>query len=387
MKRKISKLLTICLAFGMLTSCNTVKTTKSESDSDVIKIGVFEPLTGAYAAGGELEIEGIKIANDLYPEVLGKKVELVIVDNKSDKAESSAAVARLIEKERVVSLIGSYSSSLAISGGNIAKDKKIPVVVASATNPQVTLNNDYSFRICFIDSFQGTVMANYAHTNLGYENAAIIREISNDYSVGLASFFEDSFIKLTGKEDSIVEVSNYTTGDTDFSSILTNIKAKNPQVIFLPGNFTESALVIKQARQLGIDIPFLGGDTWEIEEFVTTGGKDVEGAAFATFFAKEAVMTDVAEKFLLEYEKRNPGKEASAVTALAFDAYITILNAIEVADSTDPEKIREALAKTTDFEGVAGIITLDENGDAIKNAVIKHVENGKFKYLDIVEVE
>lgn len=254
--------------------------------SDVIKVGVFLPLTGDNAAGGELELRGIKLANKLHPEVLGKKIELVVADNKSDKAEAASVAARLIEKDKVSVIVGSYGSSLSMAAGNIVKDSKVPAVGTSCTNPQVTANNDYYFRACFIDPFQGTVMANYAFKQ-GAKKVAIVQEVSNDYAVGLAKFFKEAFIKLTGDENSIVEIANYQTGDKDFSAILTNIKAKNPDAIFAPGNFTESALLVKQARQLGIEAPFMGGDTWETQEFIDVGGKDVEGVALSTAFDRE----------------------------------------------------------------------------------------------------
>ncbi len=355
--------------------------------ADVIKIGVFEPLTGANAAGGELEVEGMKLANKLYPEVLGKKVQLVIGDNKSDKAEAASVAARLIEKDKVVAIIGSWGSGLSMAAGNIVRDQKIPAVGASCTNPLVTKGNDYYFRVCFIDPFQGTVMANYAFQKLGAKKAAIIQEVTNDYAVGLASFFKEAFVKLTGDPNAVVEISNYQTNDQDFSAQLTNIKSKNVDVVFAPGNFTESALIIKQAKQLGFTIPFIGGDTWETDEFLKIGGTDVEEAVFSTFFASEKAITKESAIFLSEYAKAYPGKEPAAVTALGYDAYILILDAIKRAGSADPVKIRDEIAKTKGFEGAAGLITLDANGDAVKNAVIKTVKGGKFTYLDTVEAK
>lgn len=392
--RKLSLLLAVILILSLsLTACakpaqETSGETSAEetpaAEGDVIKIGVFEPITGANAGGGALEVEGIKLANKLYPEVLGKKVELVIVDNKSDKVEAANAAALLVEKEKVSAIIGSWGSSLSMAAGDIVKNAKVPAVGASCTNPLVTLNNDYYFRVCFIDPFQGTVMANYAYNKLGAKKAAIIQEVSNDYSVGLAKFFMDAFKELTGDENSIVAVTNYNTGDQDFTAQLTNISAANPDVIFAPGNFTESALLIKQARQLGIKVPIIGGDTWETPEFIEIGKEDVEGAVFSTFFATEKPITPESEKFLEAYRKEY-NKEPAAVTALGYDAYILILDAIKRAGSADSVAIRDALAETKDFMGAAGVITLDENGDAVKDAVIKVVQNGKFTYLDTVK--
>lgn len=342
-------------------------------------------MTGANAAGGELEVEGIKLANKLYPEVLGKKIELVLVDNKSDKVEAASAASRLVEKEKVVAIIGSWGSSLSMAAGDIAKKAQVPVVAASATNPLVTQNNDYYFRVCFIDPFQGKVMANYAYSKLNAKKVAIVREVSNDYSVGLAKFFTDSFKELTGDPNAIVAESNYNTGDQDFTAQLTNIKGKNPDVIFAPGNFTESALVIKQARQLGIKVPIIGGDTWETPEFIDIGKESVEGAVFSTFFTSEKPITKESEKFLAEYRKEFNGKEPAAVTALGYDAYILIRDAIEKVGSADSVKVRDQLAKTKDFQGAAGVITLDADRNAVKNAVIKEVKQGKFTFLDIVD--
>ena len=381
MKKIISLTVTSILMILALVGCGKKE---SAADSNVIKIGVFEPVTGANAGGAKWEIEGIKLANKLYPEVLGKKVELVIVDNKSDKVEAANAASRLVDKENVNAVIGSYGSSLSIAGGEIFKNAKIPAVGASCTNPMVTLDNEYYSRVCFIDPFQGTVMANYAFNKLSAKKVAIVQEVSNDYAVGLAKFFTDSFKKLTGDDKSIVAVANYNTGDTDFSVQLTNIKALNPDVIFAPGNFTESAALTKQARELGITAPIIGGDTWETQEFIDIGGKAVEGAIFSTFFDAAKPATSETEKFIAEFKKAFPDKEPAGVAALGYDAYLLIIDAIKRANSADPEKIKEAINQTKDFMGASGIVTLDENRNAIKSAVIKQVKNGKFEYLDTV---
>jgi len=386
MNRKfIALLLTAVLSITLLAGCSQGKETGGNTnDSDVIKIGVFEPMTGSSAAGGQMTVEGIKLANELKPEVLGKKVELVVVDNRSDKVEAANAVTRLIEKDGVVAIIGSYGSSLSMAAGDIVKEKKVPAVGCSPTNPLVTLNNDYYFRVCFIDPFQGTVMANYAVNELGAKTAAIIQDVTQDYSVGLSKYFIDAFKKLTGNENSIVEISSYNSGDQDFTAQLTNVQAKKPDVIFAPGNYGECALLIKQARDMGITIPILGGDTWESPEFLSIGGDAVEGAVFSTHFTAEAPVTSVSEEFLAKYKEKY-NKEANAFAALGYDAYMVILDAIERANSADPQAIRDALSQTSNFEGATGYITLDENGDAVKSAVIKKVEKGEFVYLTTVE--
>jgi branched-chain amino acid transport system substrate-binding protein len=387
MRKRITLLLALVMTTTFtLTSCATKANTKANVDSDVIKIGVFEPMTGANAAGGELEAEGAKLANKIYPTVLGKKVELVFADNKSDKVEAASAAANLIEQEHVNAIIGSYGSGLSMSAGDIVQEAKVPAVGVTCTNPLVTAGNDYYFRVCFIDPFQGTVMAKYAANKLKAKKVAILQEVSSDYSVGICKFFTDEFKKLTGDNDSIVAKANYTTGDQDFTAQLTNIKGSNPDVIFAPGNFTEGAMLIKQARQLGITAPIIGGDTWETPEFLDIGKEDVEGTVFSTFFSSETPITNESKVFLDEYRKEY-NKEPAAATALGYDAYIVILDAIKRADSADPVKIRDEIAKTKNFPGAAGVITIDENNNAVKDAVLKIVKDGKFTYLDTIKPE
>lgn len=386
-KRTISLIATLAvliLAVSALGGC--------KKEPDVIKIGVFEPITGANAGGGALEVEGFMLANEMRSEVLGKKVQLVVTDNKSDKVEAATAASRMVEQDKVVAVLGSWGSSLSMAGGDIFAGAKVPALGASCTNPLVTAGNDYYFRVCFIDPYQGKVMANYAVKNAGAKTAALMIEKSNDYSTGLAKFFEEAFIELTGNPDAIVAKGEYNTDDKEFSAQLTNIAAANPDVIFAPGNFTESALIIKQAEQLGISIPFLGGDTWETPEFISVGGSAVEGGAvFSTFFDPSADLTPQTKVFVDAYaaSKYSDGgrKEPAAVTALAFEAYNLMLDAIERAGTTDGEKLRDAIAATQNFEGVTGYVTFDENGDAKKAAVIKNVVDGKFHYLSSVAAE
>ena len=396
MKRRIFSTLTLAAlvtAAATLVGCSKQPAASSTDSSapaaatasaDVIKIGVFEPLTGANGAGGTEELEGIRLANKLYPEVLGKKVELVVVDNKSDKVEAANAATVLTQKDKVNAVLGSWGSSLSMAGGPIFADAKIPAVAISATNPNVTIGNEYYFRVCFLDPFQGTAGAAYAFDTLKAKKVAIVREVSNDYSVGLAKFFVDHFTKLTGDPASVVATADYNTGDQDFTAQLTNIKKANPDVIFAPGNYTESALIIKQARALGITAPFIGGDTWDIDSFLQVVGPAVEGAVVSTFFANDVPINKTSEDFLKAYREEFK-KEPSAYAALGFDGYRVVLDAITRAGSADPQKIRDALAQTKGFEGAAGEITINANRDADKPAVFKQVKDGKFVFLSTVK--
>lgn len=357
------------------------------ASGEVIKIGLFEPLTGANAGGGTIEAEGAYLANEMKPEVLGKKIELVAADNKSDKVEAATAASRLVEKDKVVAVIGSWGSGLSMAAGETFKNAKVPAMGASCTNPNVTKGNDFYFRVCFLDPFQGTIMANYAFKELGAKKVAIIREITNDYSVGLAQYFEEAFIKLTGDPNSIVARAEYNTNDQDFNAQINNVMKASPDAIFAPGNFTESALIIKQSRQQGYDVPFLGGDTWETPEFIEVGGAEVEGAVFSTFFDSSATLTPETKTFVDAY-KAKYGKDPAAVTALAYDAYNVLFAAIEKAGTTDGEKVRQALVEMQKFEGATGYVSFDENGDASKNsAVIKSVTSGAFTYKSTVTTD
>jgi len=377
-KKWVILLVAVMIATLAVTGCGQKATDKTASQSDVIKVGVYEPLTGTNAAGGQMTLEGIKLANQLYPEVLGKKVELVVVDNKSDKAEAANAVARLVDQVKVNVIIGSYGSSVSMAGGPVAEDAKVPVIGCSPTNPAVTLGNEYYFRVCFIDPFQGTVMSNYASQTLKAKTAVIIQDVQQDYSVGLSNYFEKAF-KATNGDKAILAKLNYNTGDKDFSAQLTEAKAKNADVIFAPGNFLECGLMVAKAREMGITAPMLGGDTWEAQEFLDQV-KTYKDIYFSTHFTAEQPVTDESTKFLNEYKKAYPDKEVNAFAALGYDAYKLALDAITRANSADSVKIQEALAQTKDFQGATGIITLDANRDATKTAIIKKVADGKFVY-------
>ncbi len=383
-KKLLSIVLMSSLVFSLFGCASTGN--GGGTSSDVIKIGVFEPITGANAAGGQLEVNGIKLANKLYPEVLGKKVELVIADNKSDKVEAANAASKLIEQDKVKAILGSWGSSLAMAAGDIVKNAKVPAVGCSCTNPLVTQGNEYYFRVCFIDPFQGTVMANYAFNDLKAKKVAIMQEVSNDYSVGLANYFVEQFTKLSGDGSAIVDTQKYNTGDTDFSAQLQNIKTKNPDLIFAPGNYTESAMIIKQARQLGIQTPFIGGDTWEIQAFIDVGGSAVEGVVLSSFFDPSNLANDEAKKFVDEYTKEY-GEAPAAFAANAYDSYLVLLDAIKRANSDDSVKIRDAIAATKGFVGATGTISLDENGDAIKDAVLKVIQDGKFVFKGVAKAD
>ena len=353
--------------------------------AETVKIGVYLPITGGNAIGGQLELNGVKLAHQQYPTVDGKKIELVVVDNKSDKVESANAVKRLIEKDKVRAIIGTYGSSLAMAGGEVAEKAGIPMVGTSCTNPLVTQGKKYVFRVCFIDPFQGAGAADYALKELKAKSAAMLIEVTEDYSVGLGNFFKQNFTKNGGK---IVSVMNYQKGDQDFTAQLTEIISKNPDVLYIPANFAEGAIIMRQARELGAKFSILGGDAMDNPEMVKIGGESVEGFSYTSFAYSpnmpEKLMSPIQKQFTAQWRKAFPGKDPAALTGCGYDAYLLIYNAIKNAKSTDPEKITAAIASTKDMPGVTGTTTINKTHDAEKSVGIIKIENGRQVFHAIV---
>jgi branched-chain amino acid transport system substrate-binding protein len=346
------------------------------SAAEPIKVGVFNCLTGANAFGGQLELEGTELALVENPEVLGRPIRLIVVDNKSDSVEAANAVTRLIEQDKVSVIIGTYGSSLAIAGGEVAEAAKIPVLGTSCTNPLVTQGKKYYFRVCFIDPLQGAGAATYAFRTLGVKKAAMLVDISNDYAVGLGNFFKQSFEKLGG---TIVSQMNYQAGDQDFTAQLTELISKQPELVFAPAYFAEGAIILKQAKELGATFRFMGGDAMDNPEIVTLGGDAVEGFIHTTFAYDPSMpnMNENAKKFTESWKAAHPDKEPNANAALGYDAFIVVRDAIARAGSDDPEAIRDALETTKGFPGVTGVTTINESHDAVKDIGIVEIKDGK----------
>lgn len=371
MKKFVALLLAACLLCPVLALAE-----------ETIKIGVFEPMTGATAAGGAMEKEGFDLANELYPEVLGKKIELVYGDNKSDRAEASLAAQSLVDKG-VVAVLGSYASGLTMAGGEVFAEAEIPALTGTATNPTVTLDCEWYARICFIDPFQGTMLARYAVKN-DYKKIAIMREKDSEYAVGLVKYFQDELAIHEGFE--VVELCDFMNKDEDFSALLGAVLDKKPDVIFTSVSYADKAAqIMKQARALGYEGAFFGGDTLDAPELFTIAGAAAEGAVFTTFYDAAQPATEKTSEFLDAYRAKY-GKEPAAPVIMAYDAYLTMRNAIEVAGSTDAEAIRDALFATKDFVGAAGTITLNETHDAIRPVVFKEVQaDGSTTFKDMIE--
>ena len=353
---------------------------------DAVRVGVFLPLTGQNAFGGQLELEGVQMAHKEMGEVLGKKVELFVVDNKSDKVEAANAVKRLIDKEKVQAIIGTYGSSLAMAGGEVSEKAGIPQVGTSCTNPLVTQGKKYIYRVCFIDPYQGAGAATYAFKDLGLKKAALLVDVANDYSVGLASFFKKSFTKLGGE---IVATLNYQSGDQDFTAQLTEIISKKPDVLFIPSYFAEGAIIMKQAKELGATFKIMGGDAMDNPKITEIGGSAVEGFTHTTFPYDPSMkdMNPMAAKFTEDWKKTYPDKEPNVNAALGYDAYMLIMDAIKRAGSADPEAISKALAETKGFVGVTGETSINATHDAEKPVGLVVIKDGKKTYVGSITPE
>jgi branched-chain amino acid transport system substrate-binding protein len=350
---------------------------------DTFKIGANLEMTGSVAAYGQMINEGVELIRDIVgTEVLGKQVEYVLVDNKSDKVEAANAATRLIDKEKVVAIIGPAISGSMLSAGPICEEKKIPQISATSTNPLVTQDKKYSFRATFIDSYQGLAAAQYAYVDLGAKSVAILSDIAQDYCVALGNFFKDAYEKLGGE---VLTVQHCKSGDQDFSAQLTTIMNLNPDVIYLPNYYTEIALICRQARDLGYEGKMLGGDGSDAPELVDIGGDAVEGFYFTAHGDTEKALTEIGQKYFDAYRAKF-NKEPGVFGALAADCYIIILDAIKRANSFEPEKVAAAIEDTKDLEVTTGKITI-EKGDALKPVVVKQVQGGKAKLLGTIEVK
>ena len=363
---------TLCIAGAvLLTSC--------AKQSEAIKIGEYASLTGKEAGFGQTSHHGVVLAVEELNAaggVLGKKLELVVEDNQTKAGESATAVKKLISRDKVIALIGEVSSSRSLEAGPVAQQAKIPMIAPAATNPEVTKKGDYIFRVCFIDPFQGTVMAKFAQGDLKVKNVAIISSVSNAYSVGPAKFFRETF---TAGGGTIPVEQKYSEGDKDFRAQLTAVKAAGVDAVFVPGYYTESALIVRQARDLGITVPFLGGDGWEDEQLLKIAGDALNGCYYSTHFSAENNDPAVAT-FVEKYKKRWNGEVPGAFSALGYDAIYVLIDAIKRAGTTDGPKLRDALAQTKGVPGASGITTLDADRNASKPATIIGIKGGKLQF-------
>ncbi len=374
------------------------------SASDELVVGVYGSLTGNDATFGQSTKNGMELAlAELQAQKEGKigglPVRLVVEDDQGRPEEAATVVQKLVNQDRVITVVGEVASSRSLAAAPICQQAGVPMISPSSTNPAVTEKGDFIFRMCFIDPFQGTVMAKFAAENLHLTKVAILKDVRNDYSVGLADFFTSAF-KARGGE--VVIEQSYSAGDQDFRAQLTAVKSKSPQALFVPGYYTDVGLIARQARELGLKVPLLGGDGWESEQLIAIGGEAMDGCFYSNHFAVDNP-DPTLQSFLKAYQAKF-GAEPDAIAGLAYDAGRVLFGALQQLAEQDPagfkafssnkagtpqrqaaeKRLRDLIAGTTNFPGVTGNITLDAHRNATKPAVVIAIEAGKKKYATTV---
>jgi branched-chain amino acid transport system substrate-binding protein len=370
------------------------------SGKEELVIGEYGSLTGNDATFGQSTKNGVELAlEELTRTAQGKigglPVRGVVEDDQGKPEEAATAVQKLINQDRVIAVIGEVASSRSLAAAPICQQAGVPMISPSSTNPAVTEKGDYIFRMCFIDPFQGTVMAKFTAQNLGLKQVAILKDLKSDYSVGLAKFYTEAFSQMGG---TVLAEQTYSAGDQDFRAQLTALKAKKPQAIFLPGYYTEAGLIARQARELGLTVPILGGDGWESDQLIQIGGDALNGCYYSNHFAVDN--PDPRLQDFIKLYKAKFGSDPDAIGGLAYDAATVLFQSLQKLAEQDPavfkglssshagsadrktaeQKLRDIIATTTNFPGVTGNITLDEHRNASKPAVVLAIKGGKKIY-------
>jgi len=354
----------------------------SEVNAGPIRVGEFASLTGASASFGQSSHKGTKLAVEEINAaggVLGRPIELITEDDQSQAGQPATIVRKLISQDKVIAILGEVASSKSLEAAPICQQNKIPMISPASTNPKVTEVGDCIFRVCFIDPFQGTVMSKFAREN-GWKKIAVLTDVKQDYSVGLAEFFIKDFLANGGQ---IVREQKYSTGDKDFKPQLTSIKASQPDAVFVPGYYAEVSLIAKQAKLLGLKVPLLGGDGWVGDSLLKVAGKSLDGSFFSSHFSSDdasLMVRNFVEKFKAKY-----GEVPDDMAALGYDSAMILADAIRTAGTTDSGPLRQAIASTASHAGVTGKITLDPQRNASKSAVILTIGDGGFHFVKKVE--
>jgi branched-chain amino acid transport system substrate-binding protein len=355
----------------------------SGSSGSTIPVGYYGDLTGNTATFGTSTKEGIDLALDEINQKppLGKQLEIKSEDDQGKPDQAASVVTKLITQNQVVTVIGEVASSNSLAAAPICQKEKVPMITPASTNPEVTKTGDYIFRICFIDPFQGSVMAKFAFNKLHAKKAAILTDVKSDYSNGLSKFFKETFTQLGGQ---VVQEQSYSQGDINFNAQLSSIKGAAPDVIFVPGYYNEVGTIARQARDLGVKVPLMGGDGWDSPKLFESAGDALEGCYFSNHYSSESKDPRVQD-FIKSYKGKYSGKVPDAMAALGYDAIRILADAIGRANSTDGTALRDAIAKTANFPGVTGNITLDPNRNATKPAVVLQIKGQGYKYVDTVQ--
>ncbi|MGE0764196.1 MAG: ABC transporter substrate-binding protein [Bdellovibrionales bacterium] len=373
-------LIAALLALNLGCTKKTDSQNSGASDSgNKIMVGEVGSFTGDTAAFGIATHRGVELATKELNEaggLLGKQVEIVKYDNQGKEEEAATATNRLVTQHKVAAVLGEVASKRSKAMAPIAQSNKVPMISPSSTNPEVTMIGDYIFRVCFIDPFQGEVMARFAWDHLKVKKVAVLRDVGEDYSVGLADAFIETFKKLGGE---IVLDISYTNKDMDFKAQLTSIRGKKPEAIFVPGYYTQVGLIARQAKELGLKVPLLGGDGWDAPELLKIGGKAMEGNYFSNHYSQDD-KSEVVQNFIKRY-KEAYGEVPNGLAAQGYDSALVLFDSIKRAGTIESKALRDAIAKTKDFQGVTGKISIDEKRNASKPAVVLKVEGGTFKFV------
>ena len=374
----------IVLAFLVFAASCT--STKQTQDRSTIQIGFFGDLTGPTFNFGVSAQNGVLMAADEINQaggINGHPIDVVIEDDKGSPEEAAQLAGKLIDRYKVVAIIGAGASGNSLAAAPKAQGARVPLIAPSSTNPAVTQSGDYIFRACFIDAFQGQVMAKFAAHTLKAKKAAIMLDFNSPYSRGLTEFFELSFAKLDGQ---IVAKQSYSQGDADYRGQLSAIKAAAPDVIYIPGYYGDVAVIAKQARLLGLTVPLLGADGWDAPELWELGGDALNGSYISNHYSADDP-SPLIQKFVQDYRQRYGNLTPDAHAALAYDALRFLAEAIRKAESTDGPKLRTALAETKGFAGVTGTITMDRERNAVKPAVILRLQDARYVYQETIQPE
>ncbi|MBS1962231.1 MAG: ABC transporter substrate-binding protein [Bdellovibrionales bacterium] len=384
---KMIKSSALALALVAVVGCtkkeSTTGATNAAPAGDTILVGEVGSMTGSEATFGTSTHNGIELAFEQINAaggVKGKKFKLITLDDQGKPDEAATAATKLITQDKIQALLGEVASSRSLAMAPIAQSNGVPMITPSSTNPKVTEQGDYIFRVCFIDPFQGTVMAKFALDTLKVKNVAVLRDVKNDYSVGLADFFTQTFTKNGGK---VVVDQSFSAGDMDFKSQLTAIRAKKPEAIYVPGYYTEVGLIARQAKELGLNVPLMGGDGWDSPKLTEIGGKSIEGSYFSNHYSPED-QSPAVQKFVSEF-KAKYGVIPDGLSAMGYDAAKVLADAMTRAPDLTNKAVRDAIATTKDFPGVTGVITLNEHRDPVKSAVVLKVAGGGYKYQTTVK--
>jgi branched-chain amino acid transport system substrate-binding protein len=378
----ISGLAIIAVAGCTKKHLDTTNENSTAANATEIVVGEVGSMTGSEATFGTTTHNGIALAFEQINAnggVKGKKFRLVSLDDQGKPDEAATAVTKLITQDKIAALLGEVASSRSLAMAPIAQTHGVPMITPSSTNPKVTQQGDYIFRVCFIDPFQGTVMAKFAKDTLKLTKVAVLRDVKNDYSVGLADYFTQTFTKYGGQ---VVVDQSYSAGDMDFKSQLTAIRAEKPQAIYVPGYYTEVGLIARQAKELGLNVPLMGGDGWDSPKLTEIGGKAIEGSFFSNHYSPED-KSPLVQKFIADY-KAKYGTIPNSLAAMGYDAAKVLADAMTRAPDLKSTSIRTAIATTKDFPGVTGKITLNADRNPVKPAVVLKVTAGGYKYQTTV---